>query len=75
MPRGRRKKPDNYLEEIATLDEQIADLTQKLQSVKDKKRARMKEEEKSRDENKWEELRKSGVSVDAILDMVKKHQG
>jgi len=70
MPRGRRKKPDNYVEELADLDVQIKDLTEKLQALKAKKKARMKEEEKNKDADKWEQLKKSGVSVDEIIDLV-----
>jgi len=70
MPRGRRKKPDNYVEEIADLDVQIKETTEKLLALKNKKKARIKEEEKNKDADKWEQLKKSGVSVDEIISMV-----
>ena len=70
MPRGRRKKPDNYEEEIAVIDAQIADMTKKLQALKDKKKARIKMEEKNKDADKWERIKNSGFSADDILKMV-----
>ena len=74
MPRGRRKKPDNFEEEIAVLDEQIIDLTKKLRSLKEKKRTRIKKEEKNKNADKWDQIRNSGLSVDDILDIVSKHK-
>ena len=72
MPRGRRKKPENFDEEIAVFDAQIDELTKKLQSLKEKKKIRIKMEEKNKDADKWERIRNSGVSVDDLLDMVNK---
>ena len=72
MPRGRRKKPENYTEEIEVLDAQITDLTKKLVSLKAKKKARMKQEEKNKDADKWEQIRNSGYSVDELLNIVNK---
>ena len=74
MPRGRRKKPDNFEEEIAILDEQIAEATKKLQVLKEKKKARVKEETKNKDADKWDQLKKSGVNVDDLLVMVTKQK-
>jgi len=72
MPRGRRKKPVNYEEELEVLDTQIADLTKKLQAVKEKKKARIKKEEENKDADKWEKIKNSGLSVDELLDLVNK---
>jgi hypothetical protein len=72
MPRGRRKKPVNYEEEIAVFDTQINDLTKKLQTVKDKKKARIKKEDENKDADKWDKIKNSGFSVDELLDMVNK---
>ena len=72
MPRGRRKKPENYAEEIAVLDEQIADMSKKLLSLKAKRKSRMKQEEKNKDADKWEQIRNSGFSVDELLNIVNK---
>jgi len=72
MPRGRRKKPENFEEELLVIDTQIADLTKKLQALKDKRKARVKMEEKNKDADKWERIRNSGFSADDILNMVNK---
>jgi len=72
MPSGRRKKPANYEEEIALLDEQIEEQAQKLKELKDKKKARVKEEEKLKDATKWDQLRNSGLSVDDLLNFASK---
>jgi len=74
MPRGRRKKPENFEEEIAVLDAQINDLSKKLAELKEKKRARIKAEEKNKDADKWDQIRNSGISVDDLLDMVNKEK-
>lgn len=71
MPRGRRKKPETFAEELALYDDQIAELTKKLQAVKEKRKQRVKDEEKNKDADKWDLLRKSGVSVDELLEIVK----
>ena len=72
MPRGRRKKPENFEEEIAVLNTQIDDLTAKLKALKDKRAARIKIEEKNKDADKWERIRNSGFTADDILNMVNK---
>ena len=72
MPRGRRKKPEDFTEEIAILDAQIDDLSKKLHALKEKKKLRIKQEEKNKDANKWDLIRNSGFSVDELLDMVNK---
>ena len=72
MPRGRRKKPENYEEEIAVLNAQIDDLTAKLKALKEKRAARIKVEEKNKDADKWERIRNSGFTADDILNMVSK---
>jgi len=74
MPRGRRKKPVNYEEEIAVFDMQIAELTKKLSNVKEKKKARMKKEDENKDADKWDKIKNSGFSVDELLDMVNKNK-
>jgi hypothetical protein len=74
MPRGRRKKPVNYDEELAVLDTQINDLTKKLQAVKERKKARIKKEEENKDADKWEQIKNSGYSVDELLVMVNKQK-
>lgn len=74
MPRGRRKKPVTFEEELAVLDLQIADLTKKLQALKDKKKARIKKEEESKDADKWDRIKNSGFSVDQLLAMVDKQE-
>ena len=74
MPRGRKKRPENFVEELAALDEQILDMTKKLQALKEKKKSRVKEEEKNKDADKWEQLRKSGVSVDELLVLANKQK-
>lgn len=74
MPRGRRKKPESYEEELTLLNEQIADAAKKLQALKDKKKSRIRAEEKNKDADKWDQLKKSGVSVDDLLDYVDKQQ-
>ena len=70
MPRGRRKKPENFEEEIAIIDTQIADLTKRLQALKEKKKARIKEEEENKDADKWDKIKNSGYSVDELLNIV-----
>ena len=72
MPRGRRKKPDDFAEEIALLDAQIDELTKKLQALKEKRKVRIKQEEKNKDANKWDLIRNSGFTVDELLDLVNK---
>ena len=72
MPRGRRKKPENFEEEIAIFNAQIEDLTVKLKNLKDKRAARIKLEEKNKDADKWERIRNSGFTADDILSMVNK---
>jgi hypothetical protein len=74
MPRGRRKKPENFEEEIAVIDAQIADLNKKVLALKEKKRARIKREEKDKDADKWDQIRNSGHSVDDILSYVNKEK-
>lgn len=70
MPRGRRKKPENFEEEILVLDNQIAELTKKLQSIKEKRKARIKKEEENKDADKWEQIKNSGYSVDELLSII-----
>jgi len=70
MPRGRRKKPENFEEEILILDNQIAELSKKLQSIKEKRKARIKKEEENKDADKWEQIKNSGYSVDDLLNIV-----
>lgn len=74
MPRGRRKKPDNFEEELVVLDEQIAEATKKLQALKEKKKSRIKEETKNKDADKWDQLKKTGVSVDDLLVIANKQK-
>ena len=74
MPRGRRKKPESFEEELTLINEQIADLTKKLAALKEKKKIRIKAEEKNKDADKWDQLKKSGYSVDDLLDIVSKQQ-
>ena len=74
MPRGRRKKPESFDEEILAFDTQIAELTKKLQSVKEKKKTRMKQEEENKDAGKWDQIKNSGLSVDDILDIISKQK-
>lgn len=71
MPRGRRKKPENYEEELAVFDAQIADLTKKLQVLKEKRKARIKKEDEDKDADKWEKIKSSDYTVDEILDFIK----
>ena len=75
MPRGRRKKPDNYEEEIMLIDTQIADLMKKIRVLKDKKKIRIKEETENKDSNKWDLIKNSGLSVDQILAIVNEQKG
>ena len=70
MPRGRRKNPDNFEDEIALLDEQINEATKKLQALKQKKKNRIRDEELNKDANTWELIRKSGLSPEEILNLV-----
>ena len=72
MARGRRKKPDNFEEEIAVLDAQIDEAAKKLQTLKQKKKARIKEHAQNKDADTWELIRNSGLSADEILSMVSK---
>ncbi|MCL2057582.1 MAG: hypothetical protein FWH01_00785 [Oscillospiraceae bacterium] len=72
MPRGRAKKPESFEDEIAALDKQIDELTEKLKVLKATRKARVKEENENKDANKWEQIRNSGFSADQILDMVNK---
>ena len=71
MPRGRKKGPANFEEEIQLLDMQIADLTKKLKSVREKKKLCIKNEKEKKDVDKWELVKNSGYSVDDILNMIK----
>ena len=70
MPRGRRKKQENYEEELAILDTQIAETAKKLQSLKEKRKARVKKEEEDKDADKWEKIKNSPYSVDELLSFV-----
>jgi len=74
MPSGRRKKPDNFAEEITYLEAQIAETSEKLRTLKEKKKARIKEEEKNKDADKWDQIHKSGVDVNEILAYVNKQK-
>ena len=71
MPRGRRKNPENFEDEIAMLDAQIIETTKKLQVLKQKKKARIKEQEKNKDASTWELIRNSGLTPEEILSMVR----
>lgn len=72
MPRGRKKKPESFDEELLVLDTQIADFTKKLQALKEKRKTRIKEEEENKDADKWDKIKNSGVSVDDILEYINK---
>lgn len=72
MPRGRRKKPENFDEELLVFDTQIAELTKKLQALKEKRKARIKEEEENKDADKWDKIKNSGISVDDLLELISK---
>jgi len=74
MARGRRKNPESFEDEIALLDAQIDEASKKLQALKQKKRARIKEQEKNKDANTWEQIRNSGLSPEEILTMVNKNK-
>ena len=70
MPRGRRKKPENFEEEIAVIDAQIVELTKRLQSLKEKRKNRIKKEEENKDADKWDKIKNSGYSVDELLNII-----